>query len=68
MPATQTPIGVVDASEIEDLVTINDIPASRFLQDWMGDHERSTWALHTVMQGHENERNPILDAAWNTFP
>jgi hypothetical protein len=68
MPATQTPICVVDASEIEDLVTITDIPASRFLQDWMGDPERSTWALHTVMQGHENERNPILDAAWSTFP
>ncbi|MCW2943238.1 MAG: hypothetical protein JWN00_6223, partial [Actinomycetia bacterium] len=68
MPATRTPICVVDASEIEDLVTVTDISVSRFLQDWMDDPERSTWALHTTLQGHENQRNPILDAAWNTYP
>jgi hypothetical protein len=68
LPATSTPVTVVDAAEIEKLVTITDTPPGRLLLDRAADAVRSTYALDTEFPGHARDRNPVLDEAWNSYP
>jgi hypothetical protein len=67
-PPTKTPICVAGAVEIERLVTITDMPVSALLLDRAADRQRSTWSLNESMQTHTAAPNPLLDAAWNTYP
>jgi hypothetical protein len=68
LPAARTPVTVVDAAEIEVLVTITDTPPGQLLLDRAADYVRSTWSLDTALNGHARSRNPILDDAWNSYP
>lgn len=68
LPSTQTRISLVDAAEIEALVTINDIPIGTLLLQRDADIERSTWSLTDFLLGHGHDRNPILDMAWAATP
>jgi hypothetical protein len=68
LPATRTPVTVVDATEIENLVTITDMPPGQLLLERAADAVRSTWSLDTAFHGHACDRNPILDAAWSSYP
>ena len=68
LPDTQTRISLVDAAEIEAIVTINDAPIGSLLLERDADAERSTWALTDALKGHEHDRNPVLDAAWAATP
>jgi hypothetical protein len=68
LPPSNTPVTVVDAAEIEVLVTIADTPPGQLLLDRAADDVRSTWALDTALNGHTRSRNSILDEAWNSYP
>ena len=68
LPATRTPVTVADAAEIENLVTITDMPPGQLLLDRAADNVRSTWALDTALHGHARDRNPVLDEAWDSYP
>jgi len=68
LPDTQTRISLVDAAEIEAIVTINDAPIGSLLLERDADAERSTWVLTDALKGHEHDRNPVLDAAWAATP
>jgi hypothetical protein len=68
LPPSQTPVTVASGAEIEDLVTITDIPPGQLLLDRAADAMRSTWALGTALNDRVRSRNPILDEAWNSYP
>jgi hypothetical protein len=68
LPASRTPVTVVDTAEIEVLVTITDAAPGQLLLDRAADTVRSTWSLDTALQGHARSRNTILDEAWNFYP
>jgi hypothetical protein len=68
MPPASTSIAVAGVSELEGLVTVTDMPVSRILRDHAADEERSTWALHSALIGHEHSNNAVLDAGWNSYP
>ena len=68
LPATQTPVAVADAAEVESLVTITDMPAARLLRERATDAASSTWSVHAALQGHAHSRNLVLDEAWNSYP
>ncbi len=68
MPPTSTSIAVAGVSELEGLVTVTDMPVSRILRDRAADEERSTWALHSALIGHEQSNNAVLNAGWNSYP
>jgi hypothetical protein len=67
LPAGRTPVSVVDAAEIEVLVTITDTSPGQLLLERAADDVRFTWTLDTALYGHERDRNPILDEAWNSY-
>jgi hypothetical protein len=68
LPVTRTPTTVADAAEIENLVTVSDIPPGRLLLDRAADSVRSSWSLDTAFNGHARSLNPILDQAWDSYP
>jgi len=68
MPATRIPIAMASVRELEELVTVTDMPVSRLLREWAADPERSAWALDTALTGHEHANNAVLDTAWDTYP
>ena len=68
LPSTQTRISLVDAGEVERLVTLNDISVDKILLQRDADAERSQWSLADFLRGHSNDRNPVLDKAWEATP
>jgi hypothetical protein len=68
MPATSVSTAVAGVSELEELVTVTDMPISHLLRERAADAERSTWALHSALTGRAHTVNPVLDAAWRSYP
>lgn len=68
LPTTTTHVTVADAAEIENLVTITDMPPGQLLLDRASDEVRSAWSLDTILPGHARNRNPVLDEAWDSYP
>jgi hypothetical protein len=68
LPNTQTRISLADAAEIEAMVTINDASVGTLLLQRDADPERSTWSLMDCFNGHNHDRNPVLDMAWAVTP
>ena len=68
LPTTTTHITVADAAEIENLVTITDMPPGQLLLDRASDKVRSAWSLDTILADRARDRNPVLDEAWDSYP
>lgn len=68
LPVANTSISLVDASDIEALVTVKDTSIADILLKRDADPERSTWALIDCLSAHERGRNSVLDAAWSATP
>ncbi|WP_431960965.1 hypothetical protein [Actinacidiphila sp. bgisy160] len=68
LPAADIPIAVVGAQEIERLVTLADTTPSSLLLERGADPQCSTRALDECLNGHERDRNPILDQRWASYP
>jgi hypothetical protein len=68
LPTADIPTTVVGAQEIERLVTLTDTTPSSLLLERAADPQRSTWALNEYLNGHECDRNPVLDQGWAAYP
>jgi hypothetical protein len=68
LPVTATKISLVDAAEVEAMVTIDDISIGDLLLERDADPERSTWALTDILKSHSHRRNPVLNAGWTETP
>ncbi|MQY40562.1 hypothetical protein SRB17_85950 [Streptomyces sp. RB17] len=68
LPAADIPTTVVGAQEIERLVTLTDTTPSALLLERAADPLRSIWALNECLNGHEGDRNPVLDQGWAAYP
>ncbi len=67
LPSALLPVTVASAQEIEQLVMLRGVSAAETLQSRSSDRERSTWSLDAVLAHYEAGRNPILDAAWDSY-
>ncbi|WP_415940081.1 nuclease-related domain-containing protein [Streptomyces sp. 039-1] len=68
LPATAVPVTACSISELENLVTITDAPVGRLLLERAADAQRSTYNLREALTGHAHDRNPVLDAGWDSYP
>lgn len=68
LPETSARVLLVDAAEIETMVTIDDASIADLLLERDADRERSTWALTDVLKSHSRSLNPVLNAAWIETP
>ncbi|MEV5931915.1 hypothetical protein AB0L56_03860 [Streptomyces sp. NPDC052079] len=68
LPIADIPTTVVAAHEVERLVTLTDTTPSTLLLERAADPQRSTWALNECLNGHEGDRNPVLDQGWTSYP
>jgi hypothetical protein len=63
------PTTVASAREIERLVdVVCALGGPQPLLDIVNDQERRTWSLENALPDIEVVKNPILDAAWNSYP
>ncbi|MFD4833324.1 hypothetical protein ACFWPV_26230 [Streptomyces uncialis] len=67
-PHTETPVTICSATELEHLVTLQDISASELLTERMSNPITRTYSLTTALTGKNLGRNTILDAAWDSYP
>ena len=65
---SDTCVTVCSASELENLVTMQDTSASQLLLERQADALQSTYALSTVLTDKSLGRNSILDAGWESYP
>lgn len=49
-------------------MTLTDIAPSSLLLERAADPQRSTWALNECLNGHDVDRNPVLDQGWASYP
>ncbi|MFH8485325.1 hypothetical protein [Streptomyces longisporoflavus] len=67
-PTTDIPVTVCSATELEQLVTLQDVSVSQLLRERQEDPMASTYALSTAFTGRVFGRNAILDAGWSSYP
>jgi hypothetical protein len=67
-PDTDTFVTVCSASELENLVTLQDASVSRLLLERQADPLQSTYSLSAALTGKDLGRNLILDAGWDSYP
>ncbi|MGW7539881.1 hypothetical protein ACWGKQ_02005 [Streptomyces sp. NPDC054770] len=65
---SDTCVTVCSASELENLVTMQETSASQLLLERQADALQSTYALSTVLTDKSLGRNSILDAGWKSYP
>ncbi|MER8188157.1 hypothetical protein [Kitasatospora sp. NPDC094015] len=68
LPAPALFTTVINAQEIEHLVTLTSTSAADVLLARASDPDRSAWDIGTVLHQHQASANPILEAAWDLYP
>jgi hypothetical protein len=68
LPACDIPFRVCGVLELEQLVTVSDVSLGRLLLDHLTDPQKDGWSARSALEGHTQNRNAVLDAAWATFP
>ena len=68
LPTCDIPFRIASISELEQLVTVDDVSADRLLLDFMSDTANNGSSINGALTGHLGRRNQIIDEAWRTYP
>lgn len=67
-PDPGIPVTVCSATELEHLVTVEDVSVAQLLLERQSDPLTSTYSLTSALVGKALGRNAILDAGWDSYP
>lgn len=68
-PTCRIPWALSSAVELEDLVTVGDVPVGKLLLDHLTDPSKIGYPIKSALVGHEPAgENKIIQQGWDSFP